>query len=118
MGEGKAALRPLKTVWPAQGERRPAVLGGPGAADPRASGGRRWPPLRAPSHRLQRKRDRPFGRQLSALFPRPGRARAHARDLDRLQPGFSPARFLATFGPGFAGVDRVAKALEALGLNR
>ncbi|MFT3772368.1 MAG: LuxR C-terminal-related transcriptional regulator [Minicystis sp.] len=46
------------------------------------------------------------------------RARRHARALRRLQPEFSPARFLATFGPGFAGVDRIAKALDSLGLGR
>jgi TolB-like protein len=45
------------------------------------------------------------------------RARTHARTLRSLQPGFSPAGFLATFGPGFAAVDRIARALDAVGLG-
>jgi TolB-like protein/tetratricopeptide (TPR) repeat protein len=46
------------------------------------------------------------------------RARTHARSLRQLQPDFSPARFLATFGPAFPGVHRIARALDAVGLGR
>ena len=45
------------------------------------------------------------------------RARAHARALQRLQLDFSPAKFLATFGPDFPAVDRIARALDAVGLR-
>jgi hypothetical protein len=43
------------------------------------------------------------------------RARAHARALRRQQPAFSPVRFLATFGPGVAAVERIAHALSRVG---
>jgi TolB-like protein/Flp pilus assembly protein TadD len=46
------------------------------------------------------------------------RAEQHAGALRELHPGFCAARFLATFGPGFAGVDGIARALGSLGFSR
>ncbi len=48
----------------------------------------------------------------------PARARTHARALRQLQPDFSSARFLATFGPSFPAVYRIAEALDGVGLGR
>ncbi len=44
-------------------------------------------------------------------------AESHLRSLYALQPGYSAKKFLLTFGPGFEGVDRFARGLEALGIT-
>ena len=60
----------------------------------------------------------PFARAIAAVAAlRLGereRALAHHAALQRLAPGFRPATFLASFGPGVPGVERFVEALDAL----
>lgn len=64
----------------------------------------------------------PFGFALAASsaywLGRRAAADGFVRALRSLQPHYSPARFLLTFGPDFSGVDRIARALAEMGIAR